>query len=64
MRHTERLEVLPGITGLWQVKGRSDVDFDGRLQLDIEYIENQSFWLDIKILLNTVTAIFTQRGAY
>jgi lipopolysaccharide/colanic/teichoic acid biosynthesis glycosyltransferase len=64
MRHTERLEVLPGITGLWQVKGRSDVDFDGRLQLDIEYIENQTIWLDIKILLNTVTAIFTQRGAY
>ncbi len=62
--HTERLEVLPGITGLWQVSGRSDIDFDGRLSLDIEYIENRSLWLDIKILFHTVTAVFTQRGAY
>ena len=62
--HTERLEVLPGITGLWQIGGRSDVDFDQRLRLDIEYIERQSLWLDIQILFHTVTAIFTQRGAY
>lgn len=62
--HTERLEVLPGITGLWQISGRSDVDFDGRLHLDVEYIENRSLWLDIKILFHTVTAVFTQRGAY
>lgn len=61
--HTERLEVLPGITGLWQISGRSEVDFDERLRLDIEYIENQSLWLDIKILIGTVSAIFTQRGA-
>lgn len=39
LRHTERLEVLPGITGLWQISGRSDIDFDQRLLLDIEYIE-------------------------
>lgn len=62
--HTERLEVLPGITGLWQISGRSDVDFDGRLRLDIEYIENRSLWLDIKILFFTMAAVFTQRGAY
>lgn len=62
--HTERLEVLPGITGLWQVGGRSDVDFDERLRLDIEYIERQSLWLDIQILFRTFTVIFTQRGAY
>jgi lipopolysaccharide/colanic/teichoic acid biosynthesis glycosyltransferase len=62
--HTERLEVLPGITGLWQVSGRSDVDFDQRLQLDVEYIERQSLWLDIQILLSTFTVLFTQRGAY
>jgi lipopolysaccharide/colanic/teichoic acid biosynthesis glycosyltransferase len=62
--HTERLEVLPGVTGLWQVNGRSDVDFDERLQLDIEYIEQQSLWLDIQILIRTFTVIFTQRGAY
>ncbi|MCI0395959.1 MAG: sugar transferase [Chloroflexi bacterium] len=62
--HTERLEVLPGITGLWQVNGRSDLDFDERLRLDVAYIENQSLWLDIQILFRTVAAVFSQRGAY
>jgi lipopolysaccharide/colanic/teichoic acid biosynthesis glycosyltransferase len=62
--HTERLEVLPGLTGLWQVSGRSDLDFDERLRLDIEYIERQSLWFDIEILFRTVTVVFTQRGAY
>ncbi len=62
--HTERLEVLPGITGLWQVSGRSSLDFDERLRLDIEYIERRSIWLDIQILFRTVAAVFTQRGAY
>ncbi len=62
--HTERLEVLPGMTGLWQVKGRSSLDFDARLRLDIEYIERRSLWLDIQILLWTVAAVFNQRGAY
>jgi lipopolysaccharide/colanic/teichoic acid biosynthesis glycosyltransferase len=62
--HTERLEVLPGLTGLWQVNGRSSLDFDERLQLDIEYIERQSFWLDVEILMRTVFAVFSQRGAY
>jgi lipopolysaccharide/colanic/teichoic acid biosynthesis glycosyltransferase len=56
--------VLPGLTGLWQVSGRSNLDFDDRLQLDIEYIERQNLWLDIEILMRTVTAVFTQRGAY
>lgn len=62
--HTERLEVLPGITGLWQVSGRSSVDFDQRLLLDIEYIENQSLLLDLKILFRTVFAVFSREGAY
>jgi lipopolysaccharide/colanic/teichoic acid biosynthesis glycosyltransferase len=61
---TERLEVLPGITGLWQISGRSDLDFDDRLRLDIEYIERQSVWLDLQILIRTATVIFSQRGAY
>jgi lipopolysaccharide/colanic/teichoic acid biosynthesis glycosyltransferase len=62
--HTERLEVLPGITGLWQVSGRSDVDFDERLQLDVEYIERRSIWLDLKILCLTFLAVLRPRGAY
>jgi lipopolysaccharide/colanic/teichoic acid biosynthesis glycosyltransferase len=62
--HTARLEAVPGITGLWQIKGRSDVDFDDRLRLDIEYIEHRSIGLDIRILIGTVIAIFTRRGAY
>jgi lipopolysaccharide/colanic/teichoic acid biosynthesis glycosyltransferase len=62
--HTERLEVLPGITGLWQVSGRAEVDFDDRIRLDVEYIENQSMWLDLKILLHTVLVVFKSRGAY
>ena len=62
--HTERLEVLPGITGLWQISGRSDIDFDQRLLLDIEYIERRSLWFDLQILFGTVAAVFKQEGAY
>jgi lipopolysaccharide/colanic/teichoic acid biosynthesis glycosyltransferase len=62
--HTERLEVVPGITGLWQISGRSNLDFDQRLRLDIEYIEQQSLLLDIQILFRTVTAVFSREGAY
>jgi lipopolysaccharide/colanic/teichoic acid biosynthesis glycosyltransferase len=61
--HTERLEVLPGITGLWQIRGRSKMNFDDRLQLDIQYVRNRSFWLDLEILFRTIPAVFTQRGA-
>jgi lipopolysaccharide/colanic/teichoic acid biosynthesis glycosyltransferase len=61
--HTERLEVTPGLTGLWQVAGRSDLDFDERLKLDIEYIEKQNLWLDIRILFQTVGAVLTRKGA-
>ena len=62
--HTERLEVAPGITGLWQVSGRSDVDFDDRVRLDIEYLEQRSFGFDLWILFRTVAALVQQRGAY
>lgn len=64
MWHTERLEVPPGITGLWQVSGRGGVDFDERLRLDIEYIRKRSFWFDIKLILRTVTAVAKSRGAW
>jgi lipopolysaccharide/colanic/teichoic acid biosynthesis glycosyltransferase len=61
--HTHRLEVTPGITGLWQIKGRNATTFDERLRLDIEYIEHRSFLFDLKILLQTVPAVFRRSGA-
>ena len=62
--HTERLDVLPGMTGLWQIFGRGSMEFDDRLRLDIAYIERRSLWLDLNILLKTFTAVFEQRGAH
>ena len=62
--HTERLEVVPGLTGLWQVEGRGDLDFDDRVRLDIEYIERRCLRLDLEILLRTFAAVFKQQGAY
>jgi lipopolysaccharide/colanic/teichoic acid biosynthesis glycosyltransferase len=62
--HTERLEVLPGVTGLWQISGRSDVDFDGRVRLDVAYIERRNIWLDLRILVHTLGAVLHRRGAY
>jgi lipopolysaccharide/colanic/teichoic acid biosynthesis glycosyltransferase len=61
--HTARLEVQPGITGLWQVSGRNELDFDERLRLDIAYIRDRSFALDCRILLRTFGAVVSRRGA-
>jgi len=61
--HTVRLEVKPGITGIWQISGRSEVDFNERLRLDIAYIRNRCLKLDLLILLKTVGAVFGGRGA-
>lgn len=61
--HTQRLEVSPGITGLWQVFGRNSATFDERLRLDIQYIENMSFGLDVKIIWWTVKSVFSGSGA-
>ena len=62
--HTERLDVIPGITGLWQIEGRGRLEFDQRLRLDIAYIERAGLWLDTVILFRTITAVFKQRGAH
>jgi lipopolysaccharide/colanic/teichoic acid biosynthesis glycosyltransferase len=62
--HTERLEVVPGLTGLWQIVGRASTEFDDRLRLDIAYIERRSLWLDVHILVRTVPAVLEQRGAH
>jgi len=61
--HTERLDVLPGITGLWQVFGRGSEDFDEWLRWDIRYLERRSLWLDIMILFKTFTTVLKHRGA-
>ncbi len=61
--HRERLQALPGLTGMWQVYGRSRVTFDEMAQLDIEYVHRRSLLLDIKLLLATVPAVITGNGA-
>lgn len=61
--HHKRLAALPGITGPWQVSARSSVDFDDMVRMDIDYIEHQSLWLDLKILLQTPFAVLRSRGA-
>jgi lipopolysaccharide/colanic/teichoic acid biosynthesis glycosyltransferase len=61
--HRRRLETKPGLTGLWQVTARSSADFDEAVRLDIEYIERQSLWLDLKILLKTPLAVLSSKGA-
>lgn len=62
--HRRRLAVAPGITGLWQVSGRSDLTFDEMVLLDLYYIENWSLFLDFKILLRTIPQVVFARGAY
>ena len=61
---TSRLDVMPGLTGLWQIIGRAQLEFDDRLRLDIAYIERASLWLDINILFRTIIAVFETRGAH
>jgi len=62
--HRKRYRVLPGVTGLWQISGRSNLGFDDLVRLDFFYLENWSLTLDISILLKTVPAVLTGRGAY
>lgn len=61
---TERLAVKPGLTCIWQVSGRSDIGFDEWIRLDIEYVRTRNLLLDIKLLLLTIPAVLTARGAY
>ena len=62
--HRKRYLVLPGITGLWQVSGRSELDFDDLVHLDFIYLEHWSLALDLTILLKTIPAVLSRRGAY
>ena len=60
--HLRRLDVKPGITGLWQVQGRRDPSFDSYVSLDVTYIENWSIWLDLKIIVRTVGVVLEGTG--
>jgi lipopolysaccharide/colanic/teichoic acid biosynthesis glycosyltransferase len=61
---TERLDVQPGLTGLWQIVGRGEIEFDDRLRLDIAYIERRCLTLDIQILFRTVTSVLLRKGTH
>jgi exopolysaccharide biosynthesis polyprenyl glycosylphosphotransferase len=63
-RFMRRFSVRPGLTGLWQVMGRSDVCFERCIAMDLEYIDTWSLWLDVKVLLLTVPAVLASRGAH
>jgi exopolysaccharide biosynthesis polyprenyl glycosylphosphotransferase len=63
-RHRRRYRVLPGMTGLWQISGRSNLSFDDLVRLDFYYLENWSIWLDITILAKTIPAVVSRKGAY
>jgi lipopolysaccharide/colanic/teichoic acid biosynthesis glycosyltransferase len=62
--HRKRYLVLPGMTGLWQVSGRSELDFDELVRLDFLYLERWSVFLDLAILLRTIPAVFRAKGAW
>lgn len=61
--HFKRLTIMPGVSGLWQVSGRTTTTFEEMVHLDLEYIESQSLWLDLKILFLTLPAIISSKGA-
>jgi len=63
LSHLRRLDVTPGITGLWQVQARQDPSFDSYISLDVAYIENWSVWLDLKIILRTIGVVFEGTGS-
>jgi exopolysaccharide biosynthesis polyprenyl glycosylphosphotransferase len=63
LKHLRRLDVLPGITGLWQVQARQDPSFESYIMLDLAYIENWTVWLDLKIIVRTVGVLFAGTGS-
>ena len=62
--HRQRLALMPGLTCFWQVLGRNNLTFDEQVRLDLYYAEHWSLWLDVKIILQTIPALLTGRGAY
>jgi lipopolysaccharide/colanic/teichoic acid biosynthesis glycosyltransferase len=64
LEQRKRLDVVPGLTCIWQVSGRSEIPFPHQVKLDLQYIESQSLWLDLVILFKTIPAVIFGRGAY
>lgn len=63
-RASKTLAVRPGLTCLWQIQGRNDLSYAERIDLDVEYVESRSFWLDLRMILKTIPAMLNSRGAY
>jgi lipopolysaccharide/colanic/teichoic acid biosynthesis glycosyltransferase len=59
-----RLSAVPGLTCIWQVSGRADLDFQQQVELDLRYIRERTFWLDLKLIVLTVPAVLSGKGAY
>jgi lipopolysaccharide/colanic/teichoic acid biosynthesis glycosyltransferase len=64
VRERRRLAVTPGLTCFWQVSGRADLDFQQQVELDVRYIRERSMWLDLKLMLLTIPAVLSGKGAY
>jgi undecaprenyl-phosphate galactose phosphotransferase len=64
VRTAKILSVRPGITGLWQISGRSHISFEDRVKIEESYAENRTFWSDCKVILKTIPAVFSSRGAF
>ena len=60
----KRLQMIPGLTGIWQISGRSSLGFEEMVKLDLYYVDNWSVWMDLAILLITPLAILSRKGAY
>nr|MBA2599578.1 sugar transferase [Actinomycetota bacterium] len=63
-RHRRRVDLMPGLSGLWQVHGRSNISFEGMVDLDYLYVTNWSLWMDLKVLMRTGGAVARGQGAY
>ena len=64
LHHRARIAIKPGITGMWQTSGRSDIDYPERVQMDSWYVHNWSVWLDLVLLWRTIAVVLSHKGAY
>ena len=64
LHHRARLATKPGITGMWQVSGRNDIDYTERVLLDSWYVRNWSIWIDLVMLFKTIAVVLFRKGAY